>query len=185
MLDILWISFGYFTQPRETIKDLREFSSKKILTYGFTISVMAMLSVFLGSMLDQRVAPHTVFFQLIAYYIGVFFFIGSVLLGIIFYKKEIDIPRFLGVYLSSDLPLLLLLPFSLLTLLLPSIGGLVGFMSFVLGILVWWYKILVISESFNIPSSKAILLTILPFILMTIWIVTSAITVFNYSVTFF
>ena len=101
------------------------------------------------------------------------------------YKKEIDIPRFLGVYLSSDLPLLLLLPFSLLTLLLPSIGGLVGFMSFVLGILVWWYKILVISESFNIPSSKAILLTILPFILMTIWIVTSAITVFNYSVTFF
>lgn len=185
MFDILWTNFGLLIQPRQTLEKLEEYSTKHLFLYGLMLSIAAMSSLFLGEMLKQGVAPHTLFFQLLAYYIGSFFFISIALVGIIFYKRQINIPKFLGLYLSTELPLLMMLPISMIALAYPIFSSFLSVVSLVLGILVWIYKILSFVVYFKISSSQAFLIFIMPTVLLLFWIITSIITLFNYSIVLF
>ena len=80
MLDVLWTSLGLFSQPKDTFEELKTYKTKTLFMNGFMISILGVLSLFLGEMLDQgSIAPHTVFFQLIAYYISSYLFLSIVL----------------------------------------------------------------------------------------------------------
>ena len=186
MLDVLWTSLGLFSQPKETFEELKTYKTKSVFMNGFFISVIGMLSVFLGEMLDQgSIAPHTVFFKLIAYYISSYLFLSVVLFGLSFFHRKTNMLQFLGLYLSTDIVLLAVLPLSLLGLAIPVLAIVFKITMYVMIFIAWILKLRLFMNYFKLSISQVIVMYSLPTILLIGLGIMMGLTLFNTAVALF
>ena len=186
MLDVLWTSLGLFSQPKETFEELKTYRTKTLFMTGFFISIIGMLSVFLGEMLDQgSIAPHTVFFKLIAYYISSYLFLSVILFGISFFHRKINMLQFLGLYLATDLVLLVVLPLSLLGSAIPMLETIFKIGVFIIVVIAWILKIRLFMNYFKLSVSQVLVMYSLPTILLIGLGIMMGLAFFNTAVTLF
>ena len=186
MIDVLWTSLGLFLQPKESFEELKTYKTKNIFMNGLAISVMGVLSLFLGEMLEQgSVAPHTVFFKLIAYYISSYLFLSIVLFGISFFHRKINMLQFLGLYLTTDIVLLMVLPLSLLGFAIPTIAIVFKISIYVIVFITWLLKFRLFMNYFKLSVSQVLVMYSLPTILLIGLGIMLGLTFFNTAVTMF
>lgn len=166
MLDVLWTSLGLFSQPRETFEELKTYRTKTLFMNGFIISIIGVLSLLLGDMLNKgSIAPHTVFFKLVACYIGSYLFLSIILFGVSFFHRRINMLQFLGLYLTTDLVLLMVLPLALLGFALPTVATVFKDSMFIMFIIAWIFKVLLFMNYFKLSLSQVLVMYLLPIIL--------------------
>ena len=186
MLDVLWTSLGLFSQPKETFEELKAYRTKALFMNGFMISIIGVLSLFLGEMLGQgSVAPHTVFFQLIAYYISSYLFLSIVLFGVSFFHRKINMLQFLGLYLTTDIVLLMVLPLALLGFALPTIAIVFKISIYIVVFIAWLLKVRLFMTYFKLSVSQVIVMYSLPTILLIALGIMLGLTFFNTAITLF
>ena len=166
MIDVLWTSLGLFLQPKDTFEELKTYSTKVLFMNGLAISIIGVLSLFLGEMLDQgSVAPHTVFFQLIAYYISSYLFLSIVLFGVSFFHRKINMLQFLGLYLTTDIVLLMVLPLALFGVAIPVLAIIFKICIFIIVFIAWIFKVILFMNYFKLSLSQVLVMYSLPTIL--------------------
>lgn len=179
MFNILWIGFQLFDDFSTNISRLSRLNSKILFMNGLCISILGLISLFLGKMLNNGGAPHTVFFQLIATYIITYICLSIILTGLGSLSYRINILQFLGLYLLMDFPLIGILPlymigitFSATTFVTQIFIGIVGIISIA-------FKYRLFMNYFKISFSQALVINFIPFILLLLLMISSTISLFN------
>lgn len=180
MLDILWSSLGLFVNFQQGFEELKQYRTKTLFISSLTISIAALLSLLMSeNLLIGAVAPHTVFFNLIAHYIMAYFFISILLIGVCLFRYKVNMVRFLSYYLITDLPFLAVLPIALLGVSIPVLKIIVPLVISFLGFVSWVYKVQLLMKYFKLTFFQVILLYFIPALLVLFLIVAALIGFFN------
>lgn len=175
MINLLIISSGVLYRPLKTITEIYEKFREKILKYGFLVSLIANVSLILALKVIGNGVPINsvnflfthIIFALLSTYLLVIIMLSlyTFILGL--YKQQVNIPELAGMYLISDLPFLLSLPFALIIKALPAemtiLFYIVNFVLFAISIAM---KVKSISLTTNIDTGKSVALIFLPIALV-------------------
>ncbi len=179
MLNTLWIAIDSYGDFSTTIDTLKKINIKRLFINGFTISSTSMLALFLGKMLINGGAPHTAFFELIAYFIYSYLFVGIILVGLSIFKPKIYTLQFFALYMILDFPFIAVLPFALLGFAFPAINFGFTIISAILGFTIFTLKIKLFIKYFQISLSQVLVIYSIPFVLVVLLTTTTAISLYN------
>ncbi len=180
------ICLGLFDNFNKNINRLKKLDNKTLFMKCLFVSTLSMITVFLSQMVyDGGGSPHTIFYQVVSYYISLFLFLSVILTGLGIFYREINTTQFLSLFLLMDIPLIATLPFALISLAFPAMKSLVGMILFGIGVYSFVLKVRLFITYFKISLSQVLVLYSLPFVLILMLITTTAISVFNMIATLF
>ncbi len=180
------LCLGLFDNFDKNINRLKKLNTKILFMKCLLVSTLGMITMFLSQMIyDGAGSPHTIFYQIVSYYISSFLFLSVILTGLGMFHREINIPQFLSLFLLMDIPLIATLPFALVSLAFPATKSLIGMILLGLGFSSFVLKARLFITYFKISFSQVLVLYSLPFVLILMLITTTAISIFNMLATLF
>ena len=186
MIDVFWTSLGLFQHPKDTFTELKTYTTKNVFMNGLFISIIGIISLFLGEILGHgNIAPHTVFFKLVAYYISSYLFLSVILFSLSLFHNKINTLQFLGLYLSTDVVLLAILPLSLLGSAIPVLSIVFKIGVYIIGFISWCLKLRLFMNYFKLSISQVIIIYYIPVLLLMGLGIMVGLVFFNTIVSFF
>lgn len=179
MISIIWRTFGLFFEPRHTLVKLQNYHSNDLFKAGIILSITAILSQNISSVLDTNTVSPMLIVRLIPYYLITFICLSVTLSIYGMIKEQVNFIQFFGIYLLTDFPLILIFPLSMIGLALNIIAPII---SIIIGFIVCYVvflKIVAVSALLKVSFIKASLLVSIPFIFVGITAIIGIIDVFQ------
>ncbi len=180
------LCLGLFDDFDKNINRLKKLDDKLLFMKCLFVSTLSMITVFLSQMIyDGGGSPHTIFYQMVSYYISLFLFLSVILTGLGIFHRSINTPQFLSLFLLMDIPLMATLPFAFISLAFPITKSIIGTILLMIGFYSFALKIRLFISYFKISLSHVLVLYSLPFVLILMLITTTAVSIFNKIATLF
>lgn len=170
-ISFVFDALGFFFTPKRTIDELYAHYKPSLLPMGFTLSLIAVLSLSVSYGVSGGWFPATIFFSVMSAYLGQFLFVSIILALMALFNGTFNTKSFWGLFFASDIILLACLPLVLIDMLLPfSIGMLIALP----GLWVAVIKLFVIQKTMRSNFAKAFVISLAPILLFILWIVGGA-----------